>query len=113
MKSQPQKDSSLFDYPAKTTVPAEVGDEWEDRSWYMDGSACCQRKVPAKGSPRAALVLWVQPDDRREWRLPDAKKFQLDYMPDGDAGWDASRGCKTLVNTMDIRTVMDMVKRSL
>lgn len=100
---------SMFKYPSKTTIPTVLGPAWEDRSWSNDASACCWLNVPSKKTPKAVLCLWVQADDKAVWELPEQGKYQLDFMPDHDEGWDNNTG-KTLLTTDDIKAVVARIK---
>lgn len=83
----------------------EIGKGWEDRSWYNDASACCWLKVPTKKNPDAVLCLWVQPDDKENWEMAEAGRYQLDHIVDSHEGWDGNT-CKTLLVTDDLVAVV-------
>lgn len=97
--------ATKFKYECLTTIPKEIGKGWVDRSWHNDASACAWLDVPSAKTPKAVLVLWVQPDNKAEWELPDQPRFQLDFLVDGDEGWD-DRTSKTLLKTDDIKAVV-------
>ncbi len=99
-----------FNYPFKTTVPPELGPMWEDRSYRNDASPCCWLDVPTKKHPKAILVLWVQPDDKAQWELPEQDKYQLDHVLNKDEGWEASTD-KTLLITDDLAKVLAEVRK--
>lgn len=106
------KSNTTFRYYKQTTIPREIAvesDKWSDESWHNDSSACCWTKIPTAKNPKAVLVLWVQPDDVESWLFPEAGRFQLDFIADGEEGWDDTTS-RIILQSNDIQHVMAEIK---
>ncbi len=57
-------------------------------------------------------ALWVQPDDKEDWELPDNGKYQLDWMADSDEGW-VEETAKTLLTMDDYAAIQTEIKKQI